>query len=91
MDTVNRISDVPVNQGDTAVLTFPVDTTGHRMKDRTVTPNDPTFVIAAEKDLFIIIDHPVAFTFKTIALFSPRFTAVFGMKNSIVRADNPAL
>ena len=91
MDAVNRISDVSVNQGDTAVLTFPVDTTRHRMKDRTITANDPTLIVADEKDLFIIIDHPIAFTFKTVALFSPRFTAVFGMKNSIVRTDNPTL
>ena len=90
MDAIDGISDVPINQWDTAVLTLPIHTPSRRMEDGAVTANDPTFTVADEKYLFIIIDHPIAFAFKAVALFPPRFAPCLGMKNSIVCTNNPA-
>ena len=90
MDTVDGISDMPINQRNTAVLTLPIDTGVRCVENRTVTADNPTFIIANEEDLFIVIDHPVALTCKAIALFPPRFTAGFGVKNSIMGPDDPS-
>ena len=89
MDTIDGISDMPINQRNTAVLTLPIDTGVRCVKDRAITADNPPFIIADEEDLFIVIDHSVALTCEAIALFPPRFTAGFGVKNSIMGTDNP--
>ena len=90
MDTVDSISDMSVDQWDTAVLTRPFGTAICRVEDRTIGPNKPALGSADEEHALVVIDHPVPFTLVAVRLLTPRFATVFCEENPIICADSPA-
>ena len=89
MDAVDSIADMSIDEWDAAVLAFPSCAAGSRVENRAVAAGNPAFIVANEEDFFVIVNHPVAFAFKAVALFAPFFASGFGMKNPVIFADNP--
>ena len=79
-----------VDEWYSAVLPFPGCAAGSRVENRTVAPGNPTFIVANEEDFLVIVNQPVAFAIKAVALFAPCFAGGFGIKNPVIFADNPA-